>query len=460
MDGMSVDVAMAFSIPMDLILTLFPFVVPAVIVIALFIRPESTMKLLTVGLFPLSIVGLVVLGAIFFWNSVGAPFAAVIKHLSANPSVVWMALLGLGAVTGVGVLFSLWTLRQTNSTVGPSLVFRMLASLVLLAVVTILFVVFVGYVLTTYVIFVPFVIAVFLYSVIKWLLTDSDDQHRKLRPATPEEHPSLHGITTAVATQLDIPKPTIVLSEQAKPEAMAVGYHPGNVRLILSEDTVELLAADELEAVIAHELAHVANMDAMVMTVSSLPFVLADKLQAWSNSAIDDTSSEGRSDDYGHTERSRRGRIFDVVTFLPRLIFGGVIYLLKRLWYESPHNLIWVYLIVVAIVTKALSWPAIAVLSRSRESAADRTAAILTGSPAVLASALSTLNDQRLEATSTDLRTVSSRSSFSILPLDSNEDDTDGSTDWMTSFLSSRLPTHPPIERRIEMLQDLESKQL
>src|SRR5699024_5982828 len=102
------------------------------------------------------------------------------------------------------------------------------------------------------------------------------DRHGDATPVSPAEFPALHSITTTVAAQLDIPMPTLAITEQSEAEAIAVGYRSGSIHLILSQGTLDILDEDELEAVIAHELAHVANTDAMVMTVASLPTFLAE----------------------------------------------------------------------------------------------------------------------------------------------------------------------------------------
>lgn len=93
-----------------------------------------------------------------------------------------------------------------------------------------------------------------------------------------EAAPELYQTTTRVAAQLDVPVPTIAVSDRDAPEALVVGFRPENMHLVLSLGTIESVSganSDELEAVIAHELAHVANRDAMVMTGVSLPVVLA-----------------------------------------------------------------------------------------------------------------------------------------------------------------------------------------
>ncbi|WP_275040108.1 M48 family metallopeptidase [Natrialba taiwanensis] len=100
-------------------------------------------------------------------------------------------------------------------------------------------------------------------------------------PVRPADAPELHQLMTKVATQLSIPVPTLALPDRDTPEAVAVGFHPQTVHLVLSQGALDSLAtAEELESVIAHELAHVKNWDAMVMTIASVPVVLADGLRS------------------------------------------------------------------------------------------------------------------------------------------------------------------------------------
>jgi len=91
-----------------------------------------------------------------------------------------------------------------------------------------------------------------------------------------EAEPELYELVTRVAAQLDVPVPTIALSDRQAPEALAVGFRPDNIHLVLSRGTLDTIdGRAELEAVVAHELAHVKNRDAMVMTAVSLPVILA-----------------------------------------------------------------------------------------------------------------------------------------------------------------------------------------
>src|SRR5699024_3653733 len=128
----------------------------------------------------------------------------------------------------------------------------------------------------------------------------------------------------------------------------------------------------------------------------------------------------------------------------------------------------------IMLLTTYLTQPFVAVLSRARESTADRTAATVIGSPATLASALSTLDDRIAKIPAEDLREASSLSSLSILPLDPIQTDPDSTPDPDSdseSLLAPLAPkwwwrvgwmlfaTHPPTERRIAVLTALTEDQ-
>ncbi|ELZ06837.1 M48 family metalloprotease [Natrialba aegyptia] len=239
-------------------------------------------------------------------------------------------------------------------------------------------------------------------------------------PVDSDAEPELYRTATTVATMLDVPAPTIAISDSRAPEAMVVGYRPDAIHLVLSAGTIDALDADELEAVIAHELAHVKNRDAMVMTALSVPVVLAAGLRT------------------RLPEPAGKGAVSIVI--VPLLFVSNVVWIAGR------------------TIT--------AVLARVRERAADRAAAEVTGSPAVLATALATLDD-RIEATPTrDLRAVESVSSLSILPLEADpatrdvrlgpEGDVEPSYQWFDRLKWRLFTTHPPTEDRLETLRSLE----
>jgi heat shock protein HtpX len=128
--------------------------------------------------------------------------------------------------------------------------------------------------------------------------------------------------------------------------------------------------------------------------------------------------------------------------------------------------------LVIGILTKYTSLPLLSILSRSRESVADRTAATVTGSPAALASALRTLDERIENPSDTDLRDKS-LSAMSILPPDPFEESTEEVNenagpivsgvnrlgDGVDHIIRVFIATHPPTAHRIDVLTDLEAEQ-
>ena len=246
-------------------------------------------------------------------------------------------------------------------------------------------------------------------------------------PVDRETAPELYQIATRVAAQLNVPVPTIAISDRDVPEALAIGFRPENIHLVLSLGTIKALdGQEELEAVIAHELAHVRNRDAMIMTVVSLPVILANGLR----SRITQIENPGA---------------VGIVTVPLGFLSTGV-------W----------------VVGRTIT----ARLSRARERVADQAAAEVTGSPAALAIALQRLDEEIAGTPTRDLREASSVSSLSVLPLDPKEPEkvmlgADGDTEpsyWWLRRWTHRLKrylfgTHPPTDERIKGLSELERKQ-
>ncbi len=208
-------------------------------------------------------------------------------------------------------------------------------------------------------------------------------------------HASLQSIVTRIAGQADLPAPEIRVLEHETPVALTVGYRPAGSTLVCSRGLVETLSERELEAVAAHELAHVANRDAAVLTALSAPGAVA-KLA-----------------------RSRYG-------------YNPVV---------EPLSM---------LVRAASQWY-VFLVSRGREYAADDGAVAITGDPAALASALETL-DRDLEARpTTDLRDRGTAAAFSIVPPPWEEH---RFFDRTRRFVARTVfGTHPPTEKRVERLR-------
>lgn len=212
------------------------------------------------------------------------------------------------------------------------------------------------------------------------------------RRLTASEAPELHAIVERLCVVADLAKPALVLDRQAMPNSWIEGTRRGGFRLHLTAGLLDLLEPHELEAVVAHELAHVANRDAAVMTVVGGP---------------------GEA-----------------------LLSGGA-----RVASQG-----WWPLMLGGAVAASIGWVGTLggrALSRYREFAADAAAVRMTGNPAALASALMKVSDGLVTIPEEDLRKAAAVDAFHLLP----------ARDASQCLLPA---THPPLRARIERLERLE----
>lgn len=217
-----------------------------------------------------------------------------------------------------------------------------------------------------------------------------------------------------LAAQGDAPAPTVRLGRSSIPVAASVGYRPSTSSIVVSRGLVDRLSERELEAVLAHELAHVINRDAAVLTALSLPATKVEAMFAGSE-------RHGDADDREtNTDPSTAG----------------------------PHS---GFVLVAAVPVFLVTALAIASLARYREYVADRGAIALSGDPAALASALETLDRDVTRRPGRDLRGHGSTAAFGIVPPPWEEH---RFFDRTRRFVRRRLfGTHPPTERRIRRLE-------
>jgi heat shock protein HtpX len=204
-----------------------------------------------------------------------------------------------------------------------------------------------------------------------------------------EEHADLQALVARVAGHADVPAPRVALVESASPNALSVGRSPERAVVALTTGLLRRLTRAELEAVVAHELAHVANRDGLVMTLVSVPALAGSAM--W------------HSDDW-------RGKIVFVLYF--------------PIW----------------LVGLLLMWA----ISRYREYVADRTAALVTGAPEQLMSALTKIGGKEARG---DLRGGVAIQALCIVPTKT--------TGWRRLEM---LADHPPLEKRLERLEELSRK--
>ncbi len=277
---------------------------------------------------------------------------------------------------------------------------RMLLTIFLLGVVYLIFLAALAYLradmLTTLVFIGGFMLLQYFYSD-KIVL-----QSMGARIVSESEAPELHEIVSRLCSIAGLPKPGIAIVKSNVPNAFATGRNQKNAVVAVTTGIMQQLNKSELEAVLAHELSHVKNRDAMVLTIASFLSTLA---------------------------------FFFVRNFL---LFGGG----RR--DRNSGNLLIVWL--VSVVVYGISYLLILALSRYREFAADRGSAIITGQPSNLASALTKISGIMPRIPSEDLRRVEGVNAFFIIPAVSR------------SSIFNLLSTHPPVEARIAALERLEKE--
>ena len=216
-----------------------------------------------------------------------------------------------------------------------------------------------------------------------------------------EEYPQLHAIVGRLSQQADLPKPAVAVVDSQVPNAFATGRSQKNAAVAVTTGLMNTLDQEELEGVLAHELAHVKNRDMMVMTIASFLSTIAFIVVRWG------------------------------------WLFGG-----GRNRGGGNQAPVWVA-ILASLVVWVISFLLIRALSRYREFAADRGAATITGRPSALASALMKISGRMDKVPKEDLREESEMNAFFIIPIKSG-------------IVGKLFSTHPSTEKRVERLQDLE----
>lgn len=216
-----------------------------------------------------------------------------------------------------------------------------------------------------------------------------------------DEFEDVHRIVTRLSQQTDVAKPDVAVADSSMMNAFATGRSQKNATVCVTTGLIERLDTEELEAVLAHEIAHVKNRDVAIMTAAGSILMLTSLIMRGM------FYSGGGSNDQG----------------------------------GNPHILAVVF---ASMVTYIVSYLLMRLLSRYREHVADRSAAIITGNPSALASALQKIDTRMDETPDEDLRSAQGASALMISPVKSK--------------INSILSTHPETEERIDRLQDLQKE--
>ena len=223
------------------------------------------------------------------------------------------------------------------------------------------------------------------------------------RVVSPQEAPEFHAMIDRLCVQADLPKPRVAIANSRMPNAFALGRSPKSATVCATTGIMELLSPAELEAVMAHELTHVQNRDVLVMTLASFFATIAAYIVQFG------------------------------------MFFGGGSS-------DDDDNPSVFVLFLVSFVVYVVSFFLMQALSRYREFAADRGAAVITGRPSALASALIKISGGMQRIPSADLRAQSELAAFYIFPPGAGK------------AVATLFSTHPPMEKRIAALQRLESQ--
>lgn len=220
----------------------------------------------------------------------------------------------------------------------------------------------------------------------------------RAKPVTPEEAPRVYRIVERLIQRLGLPMPKLYVIPTDSPNAFATGRNPKHAAVAVTRGILNLLDDEELEGVLAHELGHVRNRDILT---SSIAATLAGAITMVARMAYYASLFGGGG---SRDDRDRGGALGALVA----LIVAPIAAMLIQLW-----------------------------VSRTREYAADESAAHFTGNPYALARAL-----QKLDAHSKRMPLVASPSSahlFIVKPMIG--------MDFATLF-----STHPPVHKRVERL--------
>ena len=219
-----------------------------------------------------------------------------------------------------------------------------------------------------------------------------------------DQAPALHDMVERLCAMADLPKPRVAIIDTDVPNAFATGRSPKHAAVAVTRGLWDRLEPHEVEGVLAHELSHIGNRDVLIMTVASFFAMLAGLLT--------------RFGIYGGMFGGGRDR-------------------------DSGGAPAWLIVLLVSVVTYFLSQILILAISRYREFAADRGAALITGAPENLMSALQKIASDMFRIPQRDLREVESMNAFFIIPTS------------VKGAASSLFATHPPLEKRLAALAEI-----
>jgi heat shock protein HtpX len=219
-----------------------------------------------------------------------------------------------------------------------------------------------------------------------------------------DQAPQLFDTVERLAAMAELPMPRVAIVDTDVPNAFATGRNPKHAVVAVTTGLMRRLEQPELEGVLAHELTHIKTRDVRTMTLASFFAMLAALITRFAF--------------YGSLFGGGRDR-------------------------DSNGPPIWLILLVVSWVTYIISFILIQMISRYREYAADRGAAIITGAPEYLMSALQKISSQMAMIPQRDLREVQGMNAFFIIPTN------------VKQATAQLFMSHPPLEKRLAALAEI-----
>jgi len=228
----------------------------------------------------------------------------------------------------------------------------------------------------------------------------SDSIVLKMYKAQPVEGGELYQLVAELAERAGLPMPKVYIIDNPQPNAFATGRSPSKAAVALNTGLIDMMSRDEIAGVIAHELAHIKNRDTLTMTITA---TLAGAIGMLGNMAMFMGGGRG-------ADGNVRNPIIGIVIMIAAPMVASIVQM---------------------------------TISRSREYAADRTGAEISGNPLALASALEKLEGgAKRHMNVTAENNPATAHMFIINPL--------------AGIGSDKLfSTHPNTQNRISALEDL-----
>ena len=235
-------------------------------------------------------------------------------------------------------------------------------------------------------------------------------------PADPDKYAQLHNLVEEMALSSGLPKPDVYIVNDPAPNAFATGKDPENAAVAATTGLLEKMDRNELQGVIAHEMAHIRNYDIRVMTVAT----------------------------------ATAGAVAILCDMFWRIAFWSSLTGGRRNRYENsggPQAIIMLIAVVFVTILAPLAAGLLkAAVSRSREELADATAVELTRNPSGIRMAL-----EKLDRDVTVVRKTSHATSH--LWIESPDDHVKG---HKGKRFNDMFNTHPPLAERINLLRKME----